>query len=36
MQVAELVTREFFEQGDLERHELNITPIVSIRSRSIF
>ncbi|XP_014270796.1 dual 3',5'-cyclic-AMP and -GMP phosphodiesterase 11 isoform X2 [Halyomorpha halys] len=25
--VAELVTSEFFEQGDLERHELNITPI---------
>ncbi|XP_014256166.1 dual 3',5'-cyclic-AMP and -GMP phosphodiesterase 11 isoform X2 [Cimex lectularius] len=25
--VAELVTREFFEQGDLERHELKITPI---------
>ncbi|KAK9505337.1 hypothetical protein O3M35_009418 [Rhynocoris fuscipes] len=25
--VADLVTSEFFEQGDLERHELNITPI---------
>lgn len=28
--VADLVTSEFFEQGDMERHELNITPIVSI------
>jgi len=28
--VAELVTCEFFEQGDMERQELNITPIVSI------
>jgi len=28
-QVAELVTSEFFEQGDIERHELHITPIVS-------
>lgn len=27
--VAELVTLEFFEQGDIERQELNITPIVS-------
>uniref|UniRef100_T1I6M0 Phosphodiesterase n=1 Tax=Rhodnius prolixus TaxID=13249 RepID=T1I6M0_RHOPR len=25
--VADLVTSEFFEQGDLERHELNLTPI---------
>ncbi|XP_055547758.1 dual 3',5'-cyclic-AMP and -GMP phosphodiesterase 11-like isoform X3 [Wyeomyia smithii] len=25
--VAELVSSEFFEQGDVERHELNITPI---------
>ncbi|KAL1465015.1 hypothetical protein WDU94_004612, partial [Cyamophila willieti] len=25
--VAELVSSEFFEQGDIERHELNITPI---------
>lgn len=25
--VAELVTSEFFEQGDIERQELNITPI---------
>lgn len=27
--VAELVSSEFFEQGDIEREELNITPIVS-------
>lgn len=27
--VAELVSSEFFEQGDIERQELNITPIVS-------
>ena len=31
--VADLVTNEFFEQGDIERRELNITPIVR---RSIF
>lgn len=28
--VADLVSSEFFEQGDMERHELNITPIVSV------
>lgn len=28
--VAELVSSEFFEQGDIEREELNITPIVSV------
>lgn len=28
--VADLVTSEFFEQGDMERQELNITPIVSV------
>lgn len=28
--VAELVSSEFFEQGDMERHGLNITPIVSL------
>lgn len=28
--VAELVSSEFFEQGDMERQELKITPIVSI------
>jgi len=28
--VAELVSSEFFEQGDIERQTLNITPIVSI------
>lgn len=29
-QVAELVSSEFFEQGDIERKTLNITPIVSL------
>lgn len=28
-QVAELVTSEFFEQGDRERSELKLTPSVS-------
>lgn len=28
--VADLVSSEFFEQGDMEKQELNITPIVSI------
>lgn len=28
--VADLVSSEFFEQGDMERQELNITPIVRI------
>lgn len=27
--VADLIANEFFEQGDIERRELNITPIVS-------
>lgn len=27
--VADLVSSEFFEQGDMEKQELNITPIVS-------
>ena len=27
--VAELVASEFFEQGDLERNDLNLEPIVS-------
>lgn len=27
--VAELVAHEFFEQGDIEREKLKITPIVS-------
>lgn len=27
--VAELVANEFFEQGDIEREKLKITPIVS-------
>ena len=27
--VAELVASEFFEQGDLERTDLNLEPIVS-------
>lgn len=29
--VAELVSSEFFEQGDIERRTLNITPIVSLK-----
>lgn len=29
MQIAELVATEFFEQGDKERQELKIEPIVS-------
>lgn len=29
LQIAELVATEFFEQGDKEREELNIEPIVS-------
>lgn len=33
--VAELVSSEFFEQGDMERQELNIMPIVSIVAHSI-
>lgn len=28
--VAELVSSEFFEQGDIEREKLNLTPIVSV------
>lgn len=32
--VADLVTSEFFEQGDMERQELNITPIVSAKTKS--
>lgn len=32
--VADLVTSEFFEQGDMERQELNITPIV--RTTNLF
>lgn len=28
LQIAELVAEEFFEQGDKERRELNIEPIV--------
>ena len=31
--VAELVANEFFEQGDIERRELNITPIVRVYIR---
>lgn len=30
-QVAELVASEFFEQGDIEKEELKIIPIVSKR-----
>ena len=29
LQVVNLVTREFFEQGDLERERLNVEPLVS-------
>jgi hypothetical protein len=32
-QVAELVTNEFFEQGDRERSELKLTPSVSSPDR---
>lgn len=32
-QVAELVTSEFFEQGDRERSELKLTPSVSASQR---
>lgn len=34
--VAELVSSEFFEQGDIEREELNITPIVSQNCNALF
>ena len=30
--VAELVTSEFFEQGDRERSELKVTPAVSTQA----
>lgn len=30
--VASLVTREFFQQGDIERQELKITPIVNFQN----
>ena len=33
-QVAKLVASEFFEQGDIEREKLKITPIVSISAIS--
>lgn len=33
--VADLVSSEFFEQGDMERQELNITPIVSLICLSV-
>ena len=29
MKIAERVADEFFEQGDIERKELNLEPIVS-------
>lgn len=35
MQVAELVTSEFFEQGDRERFELKLTPSVSAFYQSV-
>ena len=34
--MAELVSSEFFEQGDIERQELNITPIVSKACVSLY
>lgn len=34
--VADLVSSEFFEQGDMERQELNITPIVSNKNPFFF
>lgn len=34
--VADLVSSEFFEQGDMERQELNITPIVSNKISLMF
>lgn len=33
--VADLVSSEFFEQGDMEKQELNITPIVSVNKKII-
>ena len=30
-QLAKLVADEFFDQGDMEKLQLNITPIVSIQ-----
>ena len=36
MQVAELVTSEFFEQGDRERSELKLTPAVSKKDFKVF
>ena len=30
LQVAECVADEFFEQGDMERNELHLEPMVSI------
>lgn len=34
--VAELVTSEFFEQGDRERSELKLTPAVSCQHVLLF
>lgn len=34
LKVAELVTSEFFEQGDRERAELKLTPAVSKKDQS--
>lgn len=33
--VAELVASEFFEQGDIEKEKLNLTPIVSAYTQRI-
>ena len=34
--VAKLVAEEFFEQGDMEKLQLNQTPIVSLLCRSVY
>lgn len=33
--VAELVASEFFEQGDLERNDFNLEPIVSLTNNIV-
>ena len=33
--VAVMVANEFFEQGDRERQDLQVEPIVSLKSRSL-
>ena len=34
-EIAQLVTAEFFEQGDIERHQLGEQPIVSVLTLSL-